>query len=895
MSTPSDLQSRWQEISRCLDEALELEEPELTSWLARLDTRAPETASVVRSLLVEKERIAGVPLLNELDGLAWRAGASLAGQRLGAYTLESVLGHGGMGTVWLAQRSDGRYEGRAAVKLLNAALLGRPAEQRFVREGTVLARLRHPHIAQLVDAGVAAGGQPYLVLEYVEGERIDQYAKRCDLGVEARVRLFLDVLAAVAYAHSNLIVHRDLKPSNILVTADGVVKLLDFGVAALLDPAGVDLTREAGVGLTPEYAAPEQLLAQPVTTATDVFGLGLVLYVLLAERHPFDPERKGTVELTRATLEQEPPPLSQLADGRFKPALRGDIENIAAKALRKDSEQRYTNAEAFALDLKRSLAHEPVSARPDSVGYRAGRFVRRHRTGVSFAAVAVLTLVGASIVTTLEMLEAHRQRDRAVLEAKRAQYQTQYAYQLLSDVGEDGKPVTAKQLLDRGIRLLEKNYGDDPRFVIESLINISGRYMDHGDTQGEHAALVKAEQLALKLGDAETSVRVQCDLVPNELALGEPTRAAELMRDGLAGLAKLSAPPEALRIECGLAQARFLWSQADLDGAIVAAESVGRVLEAGQHTANPNYTTVATMLELMLGEEGRYRVALDWSHRLVVALQDSGDTGSLQMMAALHNEAGILADSGDVLGALQVERKLVTDVSAQQGPQSLPPAVMNKLGFYEVRVEETGAGLAWLDRAIAAARSQRNRHSEIGALLSRGTAHAALGHPAQASADLTAAERLAASDPKENQSALRGIRLQQAQVLVTGNAPAAALQLLDPLLVELGYPQRRTAARLAAALTLRARALLALQRTPDALSTAREALAVAESQAGSPDRSADVGAALMALAHAQLAASDVKDARSSAQRAAQALSASLGPNHSETRAAAELVAAVRVP
>ena len=577
------------------------------------------------------------------------------------------------------------------------------------------------------------------------------------------------------------------------------------------------------------------------------------------------------------------------------PHCAGTSRTSWPKALRKDPAQRYSNAESFAQDLKRLLAHEPVAARPDSVAYRAGKFVRRHRTGVGFTALAALTLVGASIVTTLEMLEAHRQRDRAVLETKRAEYQAQYAYQLLSDLGEDGKPVTVQQLLDRGSRVLEKNYGDDPQFVINSLVNISGRYMDRGDTQGEHAALVKAERLALKLGDPETLTRVQCDLVPNELALGDTTRAAELMRDGLAGLAKLPAAPASLRIECGLAQARFLWSQADLDGAIAAAENVGHVLEAGQQTANPNYTTVATMLELMLGEDGRYREALEWSRRLVVALQVSGDTGSLQMMAALHNEAGILADCGDLLGALQVERKLATDVSAQQGPQSLPPAVMNKLGFYEVRVEETGAGLAWLDRAVAAAHAQGNHRAEIGALLNRGAAHAALGQRAQASADLTAAEHLAAADPRENRSALRGIRLQQAQVLVTGNAPAAALQLLDPLLVELGYPQRRTANRLAAVLTLRARALLALQRTPDALSTAREALAIAESQAGSADRSADVGAALMALAQAQLAAGDVKDARDSAGRAAQALAASLGPKHSETRAAAQLVAAVRVP
>jgi tetratricopeptide (TPR) repeat protein len=278
-----------------------------------------------------------------------------------------------------------------------------------------------------------------------------------------------------------------------------------------------------------------------------------------------------------------------------------------------------------------------------------------------------------------------------------------------------------------------------------------------------------------------------------------------------------------------------------------------------------------------------------------VALESSGGTGSLQMMSALHNEATILGRAGDARGALQVERKLVTDVAAQQGQQALPPALMNALGFYEVRVEETAAGLTWLDRAVAAAHAQGNRPAEVGALVSRGTALAALGHVARASADLAAAERLAAADPSANLYALGSIRLQQARMLVTGNGPEGALHVLDPLIAELGYPQRRTAARLATALTLKARALLAARRTPDALSTAREALAVAESQAGSPNRSADVGAALMALAQAQLTAGDVKDARSSAGRAAKVLAASLGPQHSETRAAAQLVAAARAP
>jgi serine/threonine-protein kinase len=282
------LEDRWSEISPLLDEALDLPAPARESWLQALGARAPELAAHVRSCLLGVADLADRKFLEAPIGVP--APTGLAGHAVGAYTLERPLGFGGMGTVWLAHRSDGRFEGEVAVKLLNAALVGHPSEQRFAREGRVLARLQHPNIARLLDAGVEAGRQPYLVLEYVRGERIDEYCKQRALGIQQRIRLFLDVLAAVAHAHSNLVVHRDLKPSNIFVTEQGEVKLLDFGIAALLSSSGDDvtpLTRHMGPGLTPGYASPEQLLGQPITTAADVFALGTVLFELLAGRRPW--------------------------------------------------------------------------------------------------------------------------------------------------------------------------------------------------------------------------------------------------------------------------------------------------------------------------------------------------------------------------------------------------------------------------------------------------------------------------------------------------------------------------------------------------------------------------------------------------------------------------------
>src|SRR6476620_2295217 len=276
---------RWLRISGHLDRILELPTEQWSAGLAALRADDPEIATDVASMLDQHRRLNAEGFLTTAPPMQ-PVENGLAGVKIGAYTLESPIGYGGMGSVWKAARSDGRFEGYAALKLLNAALIGRGGEERFKREGTILARLTHPDIARLIDAGVSTTGQPYLVLEYIDGRHIDRYCDEERLSVDARIRLFLDVQAAVAHAHANLIVHRDLKPSNVLVTADGTVKLLDFGIAKLLatdraGPAATMLTHEGDVAMTPRYAAPEQLVGGPITTATDVYALGVGLFELL--------------------------------------------------------------------------------------------------------------------------------------------------------------------------------------------------------------------------------------------------------------------------------------------------------------------------------------------------------------------------------------------------------------------------------------------------------------------------------------------------------------------------------------------------------------------------------------------------------------------------------------
>lgn len=878
-------QQRWREISRHLDEALDLPESERTAWLEDLDRREPTIAAEVRNLLADRDRLGEQPLLNEGRSAALpRQG--LVGQHLGAYSLDSVIGAGGMGTVWLAHRNDGRYEGRAAVKLLNAALLGKPAEVRFAREGSVLAKLHHVNIAQLIDAGVAPSGQPYLILEYIEGDRIDRYVQQRDLDVDARVRLFLDVLAAVAHAHSHLIVHRDIKPSNILVTRDGVVKLLDFGIAALLGPQDAELTREFDAALTPEYAAPEQLLKLPVTTATDVYALGLVLFVLLAGEHPLNLRGKDFTEVARATLDGEIPRPSQRATHpALERTLRGDLDNIVAKALKRDPAERYQTAEALAEDLRRFLTCQPVSARPDSFFYRAGKFTRRHRGGVLAGLMMAVVLAGATIITTLQMLEARKQRDAAVYQSQRAEFQARFAYHIMSEVGGDGQPVTIRQLMEKGVEVLEKSYRDDPRFVIGMLVNISGRYMDLGDTDSEHAVLVKAEKLARELNDPERIAFVQCNTVETELAAGRPEEARARMQDGLAQLAKLSDPPYTRQTECGAAQARLLWAEGNLPGAIDAATGIATMLEQRNETDDLLYQTLATMLDVMLSLEGRRNEAREWNSKLIGILErHEGDT-TISMSTAHHNQAGHLYDAGEVRAAFDVQRKLVDAIVQQQGLDTLTAAYAHKLGLYQVLVEESDAGFSWLDHAVDSAAANSEIRSQIGALLSRARASLVLRRHERVLADLAAAEKLAKGNAGENAAPLRSIRLMHAELLEAQGDFRGSLAQVDAILAEIGYPKVRVANQLASMLTVKARVELALGRDDVALATARDAVSIARDNAPNADQSAHVGAALMALAQVQRTNGDREAAKATAERAAVAFRGGLGPEHSLTQAA----------
>jgi len=511
MSTLSP--DKWSALSSYLDKALTLNEQERASWLEELRAGNPELASQLHELLSEHQAVQREAFL-EGSPVAPSQESRLVGQTVGAYRLVSALGQGGMGTVWLAERSDGRFERKAAVKFLSAALIGRGGEALFKREGAILARLDHPNIAELLDAGISPLGQPYLVIEYVEGQSIDQYCDTRKMDVRARIRLFLDVLAAVAHAHANLIVHRDIKPSNVLISKDGTVKLLDFGIAKLLEGGGPQttgplVTHQTAPAFTPLFAAPEQLTNGAVTTATDVYELSVLLYVLLTGQHPCGSGVHSPAELVRSIVELEAPQASSVTKAepgkiaaqnrsttpdRLKRLLRDDLDAIVRKGLQKQPHQRYITAEALADDLRRYLAGEPVIAQPESRWYRAKKFLFRRRWAVA-SVVSVVLALAAGLTAALWQAHIAKRESRVAMSMEGFLVDIFHANTSYQDDPVKARQTTARQLLDIGASKIDREMADVPEAKLRILSTLGSMYADLG--LGDEAVALQRKRVDL--------------------------------------------------------------------------------------------------------------------------------------------------------------------------------------------------------------------------------------------------------------------------------------------------------------------------------------------------------------------------------------------------------------
>jgi tetratricopeptide (TPR) repeat protein len=531
--------NRWRRVTEILDGALELEPAAQTAYVERCCDGDAGLRAAVETLLRADAASGDFLETPAAEYLALAppepVGGGLGpGMRIGPYRVVRELAHGGMGEVHLAERADGQFEQQVALKLVRAGADSAELRRRFLAERQILARLHHPHIARLLDGGVTPEGRPWLAMEYVVGTSLTGWCDTSALDRSARLLLFEDVCEAVRYAHQRLVIHRDLKPSNILVTDDGQVKLLDFGIAKLLEeraqnegPGSAPATRTGLLALTPEYASPEQVRDEPVTTATDVYALGAVLYELLSGRRPYRFSRYSPVEIERVVCETDPDP----------PRLGVELDSIVLRALQKDPGRRYASADALLDDLRRLRAGLPVHARPDSAAYRARKFVRRHRLGVAAGAAVALALV-AGLGAALWQARA------AAREAAKAREVKDFVVDLfqVSDPAESrGREITARELLDRGVHRVDSVLGRQPA-LREELLGVLGRiHRELGLYPQADTLLTRAAELArqvygsddpeyaARLADQGTVRRAMGDLPVAESLL---TRALRIRRRG---------------------------------------------------------------------------------------------------------------------------------------------------------------------------------------------------------------------------------------------------------------------------------------------------------------------------------------------------------------------------
>ena len=665
---------RWQRLSPLLDAMFELDPDTRLRSLELLREEDPQLAGELEALMAleaERDDFLSQPLVAPLPGMR-------PGLLIGPYRLERMLGEGGMGQVWLASRADGLYQRRVALKLLRPGLADPKLRLRFTRERQILARLEHPYIARLLDAGISEDSQPYLALEYVDGEPLTDWCRTRAFSLDARLRLFLQTCAAVSHAHANLIVHRDLKPSNIMVTPLDEVRLLDFGIAKLLDSEfAPDQTRTGLRTFTLHYAAPEQIWGHSVTTMTDVYSLGVVLYELLTDSMPYQLKRQSDAAWEEAILGIDPlrPSLAVLrsedagadthALRRRARALAGDLDNIVLKALAKRPELRYPSVEALAQDLQRFRDGKPVQARPQSVNYRVRKYVHRHRWALATALLVTLVL------TTALGIVAWQAR-QAVQEASRAQALQDFVVGLFEHAGGgngDGR-IDVHQLLDVGVQRGTRELARQPAARAELFGVIARLRLGLGDYREALALLNRQAAIVDALGDdASAGLRLASatDRGRAQRLLGQESDCIAVMRSlqAFAQREQQQLPAQAAefysqlgRCQRGIgapAAARPLFERAltlrrdPLNDAVGVAENLadlaGLDRDAGDNQkALLGYRTALAQLQANAGDRHPLAIlllrnvcALEWSTRdAMSAKRDCGN--ALALSLALHGK-----------------------------------------------------------------------------------------------------------------------------------------------------------------------------------------------------------------------------------------------------------------
>ena len=812
-------------------------------------------------------------------------------RRCGPYRLGDLLGRGGMGAVYSAERVDGEVTRKVAVKLLPLWSDGPGLRKRFLAERQILASLNHPGIAALLDAGHTSDGQPYLVMEYIDGMPIDVYAK--DLDARSTLRLFLRVCEAVFYAHQNLIVHRDIKPSNILVDKSGEPKLLDFGIAKLLQEEGGSgeatlLTMEGGGALTPAYAAPEQVSGGPVTTATDVYALGVLLYVLLTGQHPAGAGPHSSAELLKAVVETEPPRLSDAISHNKLPGLfRGDLDTIVAKALKKNPSERYISVAALAGDVRRYLNHEPIEARPDTLAYRTAKLLRRNRTPVTIAAAAFFASVAGIVGTLNQARTARVQRDFALSQLSRAEAINDLNSYVLSDAAPSGKPFTVNDLLARAENIIKRQRGADDTTRVDLLISIGRQYTVQDEYAKARSLLEEAYGLSRGLRSASIRGRASCSLAQALSRSGDFQRADALFREGFNTI-----PNESRygldRIFCLERGSEIANNSGNSRNAIARAQAARDMLQRLPIRSElAELDTLITLASSYSGG-GRFTEAAAAFEQAAALLADLGRADTQRSGTVLNNWGAVLIRAGRPLEAERVLRRSI-DISMASGTEEAVQA-MPLVNYARVLFDlgKLDQARDYAERGVAKAKAAGDQVPIREGLLLLAAIYRNKGDREGAFRMVSeAAARIERSLPPSH-SIFAGVMRQRAlNAQAAGDLGAALSFSSQAIAIVEASVKIRGAYKLPSFLICRSEIALQLGRIGDARTDAERALNLLR-EGGQPETpSINFGRAYLALGRALRAQGKHADARAAFRSAADHLRSALGSDHPDARSAEE--------
>ncbi|MEO1246845.1 MAG: serine/threonine-protein kinase [Pseudomonadota bacterium] len=835
---------------------------EVSSLLAAADQSANYFESIV-------ERVSLSALVDDEE-------AGRQGKVIGRWRLLDCIGRGGMGSVYLAEHAGEELDKRAAVKLLPLGMDSDRARARFLQERKILARLVHDNIARLLDGGVTDDGVPYFVMDYVDGQAIDVYCEQQGQTVEQRLRLVLDIAAALQYAHRNLVVHRDLKPGNVLVESEGRVRLLDFGIAKVLEPDGLAdaVTHYAQRPVTPAFASPEMLSGEAVDVTTDVYSLGALTYLLLTGHLPLSYDGLSIAETIERARNTVPAPPSRLSADVHR-----DLDAVLGKALAREPQDRYSSIDNFASDLRAYLEGRPVNAREPTAMYRLTRFAQRNLPAVSASFIGIAVLVAATVLAVGQAREAERQRDAVLLQEQRTRASNEFFGGLIDEL--DATPMTSLQLLDRGTVLLQEQYGLEQAFMGYTLYEVARRYGRLNETDKQLELLHQALSVAESNGDVALQAAVLCRLnavvAPRDSAL-----AGDYFLQGKELFLSLDSPGVEEGVDCLRMFARDAAKAGDTGEALAYLQEAKTLVASQSGVSVDIEGPLLGYLAHVYFDAGRMQESLDTLDEALTLLEDAGRGNSLGYVRVASNRAVLLNAIGRLPESLAAWEDLVDRARAGGYRQRGAASLLNQYAGTLARVGRLPESADIFQEARQLAGSAGDLRNVAISDLGLARASLAAGQFDQAIDYLDSLRRYAEQDKSADTGVTRAGELIRIRTYRQRGDLDLALDAVKRMLAELGYPDAERGRQLISTVIEAASVHQARGEFVLAEGYATDVIARLSARAiGQASQSIDVGRAHVHRAEIRASRGDAAGALSDLDRGLPVLLDGLGEEHKE--------------